>query len=55
MPLQLQADREMFGNVSAPRPSLNEAPVAEGTIRCFVCVSFAPQQMQLDVFIFGCL
>lgn len=34
MLLRLQADREMFGNVSAPRPSLNEAPVAEGTIRC---------------------
>lgn len=36
MLLQLQADREMFGNVSAPRPSLNEAPVAVGTVRCFL-------------------
>lgn len=60
---QLRADWETFGNVSAPRPSLDEAPIAEGTIRCLLILRHVAgssavsrrQTKRLDVFIFGCL
>lgn len=52
-----------FGSASAPPPSLDPAPIAEGTIRCLLILSHVAgssavarrQTKRLRVFRFGCL